>query len=129
MGDCSDPLIVLIVLDPDFGGKLNAEVTAGPVWLCHSPANRAAAEKLRAQKSLPRDHVTVFTPTDAASREAMLLGILDDVDQHHYGWSQLQVRGCKPTAAVKSALANSGVGGFEETADGFVFDRRNETHS
>jgi hypothetical protein len=44
------------------------------------------------------------------------------VDQHHPGWSELEVHG-SDAESVKFTLADYGSGDYTETIDGFVFRR------
>ncbi|WP_424361105.1 hypothetical protein [Methylocystis parvus] len=113
----------MIVVDPAFAERLDAEAEIQPVWLCDTPINRRAAEIFWAKKPAPPGRVTTFRATGSGSREQMLLDILDTVDMHHPSWTRLRVIGVQPSAAIQSALAGFGPGSLEAVGSGFAFER------
>ncbi|MBB6251722.1 hypothetical protein [Nitrospirillum iridis] len=113
---------VVLAFAPDFGERLSEFAGLHPVWLCQSPANREAAERLWA-KDGHAHQVTVFTRADMTSPENAFISLLDTIDQHHPAWRRLSVFGCQATPAVRDALADYGGGTFEEIAGGFIVDR------
>lgn len=70
---------------------------------------------------MPVDHVTIFTAIGSGTNA--LLNVLDTVDQHHPGWLQLHVIGCKADRELLATLAGYGNGSVEETPNGFVYCR------
>ncbi|MEC4589489.1 hypothetical protein VPG91_00675 [Nitrospirillum amazonense] len=113
---------VVLAFDPDFGGRLSEFAALHPVWVCQSPANREAAERLWA-KDGHAHQVTVFTRANMTSPENAFISLMDTIDQHHPMWRRLSVFGCQATPAVREALADYGGSTFEEMPGGFAVDR------
>ena len=113
---------VTIVVDDAFGEKAADQAVLGPVWVVRSPINESAIERLRVQSTFPPDHLTIFD--DVAPTDSLVYSMLDTVDEHHFGWTKLEVIGVPPSPALEKALGNYGPGDIQETANGFVFSRQ-----
>ena len=78
-----EPVIVSIVLDPDFGDRIEQIAAIGPVWMTSSAANRAAVEKYWATKIPGAHDVTYWSEPRTGATEDEWLGILDNIEVHH----------------------------------------------
>jgi hypothetical protein len=127
------PHHVAIVVDGSFGNRLAALAERLHVWICGSPANRAAAAAIWGARSGTaydiESGVTVFVCSEVEPPDTVLLGVLDTVDEHHGQhshdppWSVIEVFGCPPTPKVLDALAHFGALVEEEGPAGFVARR------
>jgi hypothetical protein len=103
---------VCIVVEPNFGARLSDLDYSLPIWVVQSRGNDSFVSELWSAKI---GNVTRFQPQPFAQ-------LLDTVDQHHPGWSELEVHG-SDAESVKFTLADYGSGDYTETIDGFVFRR------
>jgi hypothetical protein len=115
---------VAIVVDPEFGERLDALATKQPVWVAGSATNRAAAERLWRE---PAPYVvTTFLYDATAPRAQVLAEILPVVDEHHGERScdppyrRLAVYGVRPNGAARAALSVIGFEFDAVTVDGFT---------
>jgi len=124
---------VAIVVDSEFGTRLLDLSNRLHVWICHTPGNVEAINKVLSKndkKHSLESGITSFTVKASASPQDMFLGVIDNVDLHHgeYSrtppWSVLEVYGVKPSIQTKSKLEEYGPGSFTETKDGFTFIRK-----
>ena len=111
-----------IVLDPE-NDQLQAMATTMPVWAVESPGNSSAAtlfwSKFRNAKQ--RDvGLTIFRVKDSNARYENFAGVLDAVEEHHWGLHQLYVFGLKLTEQSRADLQILGFGAFSKTEHGFV---------
>ena len=137
--------VVAIVVDPEFGDRVDDLLGRMPVWMADTEANHGAAVRVQAARAQSDtvDHTTIgalttFTIETHSTPESWCLGILDTVAGHHDrcshspGYSGLEVYGTEPTAQLLAALAEYRLtdvaafqGGFRaSTPDGFRPDRR-----
>lgn len=125
---------VLVIVDPAFGEKLRAVPTGQPVWIAMSPANEPVVRSLWAGQGAP-DHltgITGFSFEESVSAEDLLLAELDTVDLHHGPYSsassytEIAVKGTRPTANVRAGLLEFGFTDFTDTEDGFIARRTQE---
>lgn len=121
------PVLVRVVVDPEFGERLEALPRAVPVWIVESPGNTAAAQRIREEYSDPCDAgITTFRAYPGTSPERLFLGELATIDLHHGELSQtppytaIEVIGCAPTAAIHARLAEFGLAVERFTEEGFV---------
>ncbi|HEY0140098.1 MAG TPA: hypothetical protein VGF48_04325 [Thermoanaerobaculia bacterium] len=108
-----------IVLDREFGDRLEKLAFQRPVWIVESSANRTAAEAAWLRSSeWPQISVTVFRPLpDAPSKgdwEAFLaqLALHDPV-------TSMDFVGAPLTLPLRAALTEAGFGEIVEGGDGF----------
>ncbi|HEX8172393.1 MAG TPA: hypothetical protein VF824_17800 [Thermoanaerobaculia bacterium] len=110
---------VAVVLDPDFGDRLDKLAFRLPVWVVDSPPNRIAAENAwRASLEWPHITVTIFRALpDHPTREhwAELLEMI----ALHEPYDAVEVVGAELTLPARSALLESGFTRFESSARGF----------
>lgn len=120
-----------VVLDPDFGDRLQDLSATKPVWIADTPINRAAAEAAWASRpGLTRlDGVTTFRVDQSLTPEAWLTGILATVDLHHGESSHdppyagVEVFGATATPEVRAALTEFDLANVVERPDGFLATR------
>jgi hypothetical protein len=125
------PYGVAIVVDPDFGSRLNALAARLPVWIAATHANRMAAEQSWRENSIESstDGVTTFVVDPSDSPEEWLIGILRSVDLHHgeqsrtQPYSVIEVFGTRLTPHLRATFGELGLEYFEETAEGFRSSR------
>jgi hypothetical protein len=124
-----DAYRVAIVVDRDYGSKLEALASSCHVWAVRSPQNEAATEVIWASEPeySPDSGVSLFNA--GADEEADLLSIIDVVEEHHGAYSQdppvgtIEVIGTPPTPAAREVLADLGFRQLEATAAGFLAHR------
>lgn len=128
---------VFVVLDVEYGSRLQELLEGGPVWIVDTPINRAAAQSVWAE-SPQRDRlegVTVFSATDLASPEYSLINELDMIDLHHGIHSAdpphtvIEIIGVPVTDGIKTELSHYGFNEFHPTAAGFRAVRPSPTIS
>jgi hypothetical protein len=118
---------VALVLDPNFGEKLELLAYQSHVWIIDTPHNQAIAIKY--WHTHPHDKtetgITTFKFSTDKTLEELCLGMLDTIDLHHgeYSsnppYSNLEIVGLPKSEALQSALEELGFKVFEPTAAGF----------
>lgn len=130
-------VIVSIVVDPEFGCRLDAVAEKGPVWIADTPTNRPAAELwwLEHYPYSQPDRVTTFRVAPDASPEQWCLDVLPTVDLHFGAYDDrpprydvIEIRGTPPTAALRACLAENGYDQIIELTDGFRASRPERGH-
>lgn len=119
---------VFVVLDREYGERLQGLDRSGPVWIVDTPPNRKAAEKIwTAQPDLDHlDGVTTFKIEINDSLEDNLIQELDTIDLHHgvhssdQPYTILEIVGTQPTERIKGELSRHGFREFQATKQGFV---------
>lgn len=104
---------VSIVFAADFGEALRSLDLSFPVWIVQSGQNDLVIAELR--KAKMARGITSFRPQEFGQ-------LVDTVDQHHPGWTELDVFGLQAEDA-KQALLEYGQGHFNPTPSGFAFRR------
>jgi hypothetical protein len=125
------PNTVTIVVDPEYGDRLNAEAKETPVWIVDTPVNRAAAEVVRAQNPGQRHQsaVTTFRIERNSTPEEWCANILGAVDLHHGEYSHdppyvvVEVIGALLTVRLRQAFSEYQLNAFVERAAGFQASR------
>ena len=119
---------IAIVVDPNFGAELPALAAQLPVWIAHTPSNRAAAERWWAGPRAPE--VTTFQVDAATSPGDWLLGVLPVVEEHAIKGEgalatqlELEVRGAALTPELQAQLKESGYVVRGEAPGGFRLRR------
>jgi hypothetical protein len=123
-------VLVRVVVDREFGERLEALPRAVPVWIVDSPANTAAAQRIREEYSDPNAAgITTFRAYLGKSPERLFLSVIATVDLHHGESSQdppytaIEVIGGAPTAAIHARLAEVELAVERFTEEGFVASR------
>jgi hypothetical protein len=123
-------LVVALVVDSEYGARLDALSVAMPVWIADTPTNRAAAEALwrRAPESISHiapGAITTFRVRLSEPPSAWALSVLGEIDLHHGEYSQtpaynaLEVIGTEATSDLRKALEEYGLSEFKSRAGGF----------
>lgn len=107
---------VAIVVEPDFGDRLAELSRRLHVWVCDTPANRAAARSIWGDDPIYdlESGVTTFEFAPEASRPEVVAAILGDIDLHHGEfshdppWSVIEIIGCSSTDSLAAAFAAFG---------------------
>jgi hypothetical protein len=115
----NEPVTIFVVLDPEYGDRINDVASQGPVWLTSSDMNRAAVE--RYWKTSPRDAhgVTYWSEPRTGATEEEWLGILDSLEVHHSEpWAGPGIAGLEVIGAFASPQAQVALSeyGYEITA-------------
>jgi hypothetical protein len=117
---------LIVVVDPNYGDRLETTSHMAPVWVVASSHNKATCKRLWSAHPTS-DHaekgaVTCYNVTDAEDRLANLLNVLPDLELHYGEFSEgftLEVIGLKPADSVISTLRELGFSSFSETPEGF----------
>ena len=122
-----DPYEVSIVLDCNYGSRLQKLLESGPIWAIDSPANREVAQEIWTE--LPsQDHldgITIFTAGKGASSEEAFIAEFDTIDMHHGVYSAVppytivRVIGTFLNDKLKTVLSTYGFDSFAITEEGF----------
>ena len=115
-----------MVLDREFGPRINELLEAGPVWIIDSPTNRNSVEKAWAEFP-DLNHlngVTIFTAPELDPSETFIHE-MPTIDLHHGVYSAappytiVRAFGCILKPEVEESLAEFGFDSFECTDEGF----------
>ncbi len=80
---------VAIVVDPDFGDRLNSIAERMPVWVADTPGNAAAIKRLfRELRRTGEGSVTSFIVDKKAHPTSVLPATIESVNLHHGMYSQ-----------------------------------------
>jgi hypothetical protein len=124
---------VIVVVDPNYGDRLEAAAQIAPVWVIATVDNKAACTRLW-NVHPTGDHrekgaVTSYEVGDTQDCFANLLNILPTLEEHHGEIRDdrfslpkgfvLEVIGLTPADSVINALREFGFSSFVEIADGF----------
>jgi hypothetical protein len=113
---------VALVVEPE-NPQLDSMATTMPVWAVESPSNRSVAERFwsRFPNANQTDvGLTLFQTRDLNSRYDNFVGVLDTLEEHHWGLRQLYVFGIELTAQVQDDLQVLGFTAYSPTEQGFV---------
>ncbi|HEX5274996.1 MAG TPA: hypothetical protein VFW34_06955 [Candidatus Rubrimentiphilum sp.] len=116
---------VTVVLDPDYGRRLEDLRNEPATWIVDTPENRHAWQTYHMQ----RGSSALFSADDPESRLRNLLDSLPDIIDH-FGpdtfpdepYKYIRVIGLPLTEDVLAKLKERGLGDCVENADGFVAD-------
>ena len=121
-------VIVNVVVDPEFGDRLNEIATRGPVWIAATATNRAAAERWWSAHYPPSEFeaVTTFLVASGRSPEEWCEEVLPTVDLHYGAYDDnppmydaVDIWGAIPTSPVLEHLATNGYRHITRTPSGF----------
>jgi hypothetical protein len=124
---------LFVVVDPDYGDRLEAQVQGAPVWVVSTERNKAVCERL--WKNHPRtDHreqgaITSYAILNSEDRLGNLLNILPELETHHGEYEDqgpvfakgfvLEVIGLAFSDDAIAQLREFGFTSFTATAEGF----------
>jgi hypothetical protein len=128
----ASPYKVYVIVDRQFGERLNELERDVPVWIVESPDNKPVVKRL--WQSRPHEShlngITSFADSESSSPEELFLEELDMIDLHHGAHSAdppytvLQVLGVPLTTRIKEELAKYGFHEFQNDVVGFVAKRQ-----
>jgi hypothetical protein len=110
----SGPVIITVILDPEYGERLHDAALRGPVWITPSGANRLAVERYWHESTPGLYLVTYWSEPRTGSSEEEWVEILDDLDLHHSkpwagpGIAAIEVVGASLTDFARNALREFG---------------------
>ncbi len=115
---------VALVLDPEFGERLQGLVEHAPVWALNSPTNRAATEWLWEKEPDTRKRITLFDvpdyPLDTQEFIGVVASIVAQRSQHGEApMEQVEVIGMELFPDLNGALLEFGFRMVEPTVRGF----------
>jgi len=115
---------VALVLDPDFGERLDALVERMPAWALNSPTNRNAAEYIWGQRPEARRRITLFDVPEYPLDTQEFIGVLASMDSERAKHSQppmrdVEVIGMEIYPDLNGALLEFGFESVETTVSGF----------
>jgi len=113
---------VALVVEPE-NPQLDSMATTMPVWAVESPSNRSVAERFwnKFPNANQRDiGLTLFRTNDLNARYDNFVGVLDTLEEHHWGLRQLYVFGIELTGQVQADLQILGFSGYSPAPHGFV---------
>jgi hypothetical protein len=124
---------VIVIVDPDYGDRLNRVEQLAPVWVVDTQINKKAFERLWKAHPNPdyreKGAITSFRTPDPEDRLSSLLGIMPELAIHHGDVEEnelvfpkgfvLCVIGLAIADDVISALRELGFKSFIETTEGF----------
>ena len=124
---------LILVVDPNYGDRLERAADIAPLWVVASVDNKAACKRLWSAQPTD-DHrdkgaVTCYEVGDTEDRFGNLVNIIPTLEEHHgetrdarFSFPKgfiLEVIGLKPADSVTNALREFGFSSFSETANGF----------
>ena len=121
------PYRVFVVLDRNYGERLDPLAQNGPVWIVDTDANRVVAQHIWADAP-NRSHlegVTTFKFLEDSSPEDILVNELAQIDLHHGvhsanpPYTVIEVIGAGISDKVKESLSEFGFNHFETIPEGF----------
>ena len=124
-------MAVALVLDPNYGTKLNDLVRRMPVWVADTPINRSVTEELWKQyrEAGSATELSIFKINTDVSLEDTCLSILNTIDLHHGEYSSeppydmLEVIGIAASPSIRKALSSIGFATVIDSPAGFQASR------
>ncbi|HVP44034.1 MAG TPA: hypothetical protein VMS96_11415 [Terriglobales bacterium] len=115
---------VALVLDPEFGERLQGLVEHAPIWALNSTTNRAATEWLWEKEPDTRKRITLFDVPDYPLDTQEFIGVVASIvaQRGKHGDPPLQdveVIGMELFPDLNGALLEFGFQGVEPTVRGF----------
>ncbi len=113
-----------VVLDPEYGERMQGLVERMPIWALNSTTNRAAAEWLWEKEEGTRKRITLFDVPDYPLDTQEFIGVLASVEaeREKHGASavrDLEVIGMELFPDLNGALLEFGFQTVEPTVSGF----------
>lgn len=124
---------LIVIVDPNFGDRLESLSQLAPIWIVASPDNKDACHRLWVSQA-HSDHrekgaATHYTVTDLEDRVGNLLDIIPQLETHHGEVTGneltfpdgflLEVVGLPLTDSVADGLREVGFSSFVKTVEGF----------
>jgi|ERR1700722_19991503 hypothetical protein len=128
----ASPYKVYVIVDRQFGERLNELERGAPVWIVDTSVNMPVVRRL--WKSRPDDShlngITSFVDSQSSTPEQLFLNELYMIDLHHGihsadpPYTALEVVGVDLTPRIKDELATYGFDEFQNNLVGFVARRQ-----
>lgn len=116
---------VALVLDHDFGAKLENLAFRVPVWIVETPRNRVVAEDAwRRATEWPHISVTLFRAPPNQPMKADWASLLEIIELHEPSIETVEVFGSPLTLPARAAFDDAGFVRLDETETGFRARRR-----
>lgn len=118
------PVSLAVVVDPEYGERMQGLVERMPIWALNSTTNRAAAEWLWEKEERTRKRITLFDVPDFPLDTQDFIGVLASIDgeRKKHGAPPLQdleVIGMELFPDLNGALLEFGFQKVETTVSGF----------
>jgi hypothetical protein len=121
-------MVVKIIVDSNFGERLNEVAALGPVWIADTSVNRRAAENW--WRSHPdrtsTDHLTTFKVNLTDSPDKWVVDILSTVELHSGAYDDkpptyeaIEVWGATLSVTLREFLKHVGYSTLTSSIDGF----------
>ena len=117
-----DPNVVHVILDPEFGSRLETVCKEDPAWIVSSAVNNPAItlmQKLRTvSETRDQEYVTAFKEWPQHTPEENFVATLGAIDLHHGwysrnpAWTVMEVWGVELSPDVEAALREYGCDEF-----------------
>ena len=113
---------IAIVVDENFGERLQSLADQMPVWVADTPTNRTVAEALWSQAG---SNITTFRVSAGDDAAEWCHAILPQVESHHGEYSpspplnSIEVFGARATPTLRDAFSKYGFTISSKRADGF----------
>lgn len=119
---------VHVILDPQFGNRLQTLPLGEAAWVVDTEINRLACEALRKGRMVVGHiaELTTFRVNAAASPLEWLISVLPMIELHHAElsrdppWSAINVIGTSWTERIQKELTSLGFYDYRNTPEGFV---------
>lgn len=121
------PYKVIVVVDREFGERLETLPRGIPIWIVDTSTSKPVARRL--WRELPKgDHltgITTFVASESARPEEIALSILDTVDLHHGPhsanppYTMIEILGANLNDELRTELKEYGFSSFETLPEGF----------
>ena len=128
----ASPYKVYVIVDRQFGERLNELERGVPVWIVDSCYNMPVVRRLWKSRAA-ESHltgITSFVDSESSTPEELLLNEIDMIDLHHGihsadpPYTALEVIGVDLTPRIKDELATYGFDEFQNSLVGFVARRQ-----
>ena len=124
---------VIVIVDPNYGDRIETAAQTAPVWTVSSFVNKAACERIWAAQRIldyrKARGVTFYEINDQEDRLGNLLAVLPTLEEHHgeirddqFSFPNgfvLEVVGLTPTETVTSTLKEFGFFALVGSTEGF----------
>ena len=120
----SQDTVLALIVDPEYGERMQSLVERMPIWALNSTTNRAAAEWIWEKAEDTRKRITLFDVPDFPLDTQDLVGVLASIDGERKKHGQpaildLEVIGMELFPDLNGALLEFGFRTVESTVSGF----------
>ena len=130
-----EPFTVALVVDREFGARLDRLEVFDHVWLIQSPTNELADVEFERRAGVGSNKkfgpdISTFYAGDDESPAVTCARLVEELDSHHSGyagdpaWSEIRVFGASLDVELESRFRVIGAQFFSAANHGFVVSRR-----